>query len=206
MYGNADKRDVRQAQIADVFCEIGNIGTGAGMASLSHIIGAEVNYSPSVVTAGEYDGLLSWFGDAGASIAAVLTPFCGDIRGMVLQIYERDMVKTLLEGILEREIGNSGLDGRLLDILREIANITASSYLTALSSCSGCRIDVLEAAVSMDMVGAIITELLGADESYGESLCIGNRFSVNGTGGSHILILLHRESVWQLMESLEVEL
>ena len=41
MYRN--KKNVQQAQVNDIFCEMGNIGTGASMASLSHIIGAEVH-------------------------------------------------------------------------------------------------------------------------------------------------------------------
>lgn len=204
MYRN--KKNVQQAQVNDIFCEMGNIGTGASMASLSHIIGAEVNYSPSVVNAGGYDGLSSWFGYAGENVAAVLIPFCGSIGGMIFQVYKNEMVNTILGGVLEREPGSCELDGRHLDILKEVANITASSYLTALSACSGCRIDISEAAVSMDMVGAIITELIGTAGNYGGVLCIGNRFSVNGADDSHILVMLDKESAGKLLEALEVEL
>ena len=98
MYRN--KKNVQQAQVNDIFCEMGNIGTGASMASLSHIIGAEVNYSPSVVNAGGYDGLSSWFGYAGENVAAVLIPFCGSIGGMILQVYKNEMVNTILGGVL----------------------------------------------------------------------------------------------------------
>ena len=125
---------------------------------------------------------------------------------MILQVYKNEMVTTILGGVLEREPGSCELDGRHLDILKEVANITASSYLTALSACSGCRIDISEAAVSMDMVGAIITELIGTAGNYGGVLCIGNRFSVNGADDSHILVMLDKESAGKLLEALEVEL
>lgn len=205
MNWNSEKSGVQQAQLEDIFREIGNIGTGACAASLSHMIGAQVEHSSPDVMAAEYEVLSDWFGYAGENAVGVLIPFGGEIRGMVLQIYKRGMVKAILEGVLERSLENGELDGRLLDILREIANIAASSYLTSLSACTGCKIDVSGAAVSMDMVGAIITELLGTAGAFDETLCIGNKFRVNGEGDSHILVMLQMKSVQRLMEVLGVE-
>ncbi len=192
-------------QLKDVFQEIGNVGTGSCMASLSHMIGAEVKYSPPQIIEMAYGSLSDWFGNVGERVVGVLIPFSGDIHGMVLHVYRNEMVRSILEGVLGQNDGHGELDGQFLDLLREVASLTASTYLTALASYTGCRISLSRAAVSMDMEGAIITELIGAAGLPEEMLCIGNHFRVKGkTEGSHMLVIMQECSVGKFLEALGV--
>lgn len=192
-------------QVEDVFQEIGNVGTGSCMASLSHMISAEVSYSPPQILKMEYGSLSDWFGNVGESVVGVLIPFEGDIQGMVLHVYRDEMVKSILEGVLGQNDGHGELDGQCLDLLREVANIMGSTYLTALASYTGCKISLSSAAVSMDMEGAIITELIGAAGLQEETMCIGNHFWAKGKAeGSHMLVIMQERSVRRFLEALEV--
>lgn len=194
-----------EMQLIDVFQEIGNVGTGSCMASLSHMIGEEVKYSPPVIMSLDYRSLSDWFGNADENVVGVLISFEGDIQGMVLQIYRDGMVKSILEGVLGQDNKYEGLDGQYMDLLREVASITASTYLTALASYAGCRILISGAAVSMDMEGAIFTELIGAAGTQEEMLCIGNHFHVRGmTEGGHMLVTMQKRSARRFLEALEV--
>lgn len=194
---------LQKMQLKDVFLEIGNVGTGSCMASLSHMIGAEVSYSPPDLIKMEYNGLSEWFGNDGESVVGVLIPFDGDIRGMVLQIFREGMVSSILNGVLGQEYGE--LDGPCLDLLREVANIMASTYLTVFASYAGSRITISGAAVTMDMTGAIVTELIGAAGLPEEMLCIGNHFLARGeTSGGHMLVAMQDKSVRKFLEALEV--
>lgn len=194
-----------ELQSNDVLLEIGNVGTGSCMASLSHMIGEDIRYSPPELIRMEYDSFSDWFGNVGESVVGVLTPFDGDIQGMVLQIFRDDMVRSVLEGVLGQEQGYGELDGQCLDLLREVANIMASTYLTVLASYAGSRITLSGAAVSMDMVGAIITELIGVSGLPEEMLCIGNHFLVGTkTEDSHMMVMMQKQSARKFLEALEV--
>ncbi len=192
-------------QFKDVFQEIGNVGTGSCMASLSHMIGEEVRYSPPQLIELEYGSLSEWFGNAGESVVGVLVPFDGDIRGMILHIYRNGMVRSILEGVLGEHSGEGELDGQRLDLLREVGSIAASTYLTSLALYTDCRLALSSAAVSMDMAGAIVTELIGAAGLSEETLCIGNHFQAKGREeASHMLVIMQAQSARKFVEALEV--
>lgn len=196
---------LQKLQMEDVFREIGNVGTGRCMASLSHMIGMEVSYSSPELIEMDYKSLSDWFGCADEHVVGVLIPFEGDIQGSVLQIYKDDMVRAILEGVLGQSVGQEELNGRLLDLLREVANITASTYLTTLASYTGCRILLSGAAVSMDMAGAIVTELIGTASMSEATLCIGNRFFVQDEAvDSRLLVNFQEASVRRFLDALEV--
>ena len=57
-----DERELPGGPAAETLLEMGNIGTGSSMASLSHIIGEKVCYAPPVMKTVDYDGLAEWIG------------------------------------------------------------------------------------------------------------------------------------------------
>ena len=192
-------------QAEDLFREIGNIGAGSSMASLAHMIGRKVYGPPPAVLNAEYGKLMEWFGRTDENVVGVLVPFSGDLKGLLLQIYRKSMVQAILKGLMGSGADKSEMDGSLLELLRETANIMASSYLTALASYADCRVDVLGSAVSMDMAGSIFTEFSGAAASIGDICCIGNRFHADGEEGESCTILaIPRTAEPYFMEALGV--
>lgn len=190
----------------DIFREIGTIGAGSSMASLAHMIGREMRCSSPVILKMEYDEMADWFGLADESVVGVLIPFTGDIRGMLLQIYRKNVVKVILEGLLDRELNQGEMDGSFLELLRETANIMASSYLTAVAVYSDCRVQVLGSAVSMDMAGSIFTEFCGTAISFGDVCCIGSRFCEReGNRESCMLLVLPKKAEQYFVKALGVQ-
>ena len=191
-----DERELPGGPAAETLLEMGNIGTGSSMASLSHIIGEKVCYAPPVMKTVDYDGLAEWIGYAEENVAAVLIPFTGDINGMLLQIYKEENTEQV----------SGEMDGQMLDLLKETANIMASSYLTGLSACVGLRITLSDSAVSMDMTGAIITALIGtAAGTFPGGICIGNNFSTaEAEQKSCMLMVLREDSISEIMKAVEV--
>lgn len=106
-----DERELPGGPAAETLLEMGNIGTGSSMASLSHIIGEKVCYAPPVMKTVDYDGLAEWIGYAEENVAAVLIPFTGDINGMLLQIYKEEMTDVILRKLLNTE----QVSGRWMD-------------------------------------------------------------------------------------------
>ena len=201
-----DERELPGGPAAETLLEMGHNGTGSSMASLSHIIGEKVCYAPPVMKTVDYDGLAEWIGYAEENVAAVLIPFTGDINGMLLQIYKEEMTDVILRKLLNTEQVSGEMDGQMLDLLKETANIMASSYLTGLSACVGLRITLSDSAVSMDMTGAIITALIGtAAGTFPGGICIGNNFSTaEAEQKSCMLMVLREDSISEIMKAVEV--
>lgn len=206
MIRNVENSGRASGAAKEILLEMGNIGTGSSMASLSHIIGKRVTYGVPVLSEVDCDRLAEWIGFAEENVVAVLIPFHGDIGGMLLQIYKRDMMDAVLAKFLDSDPVQDGMDGRRLDLIREVANIMASSYLTALSFCGDLRISLSESAVSMDMTGAIITALVGtAAGTFPDGICIGNKFSTGeNTGESCMLLVLCQEAAEKIVSAVEV--
>lgn len=206
MEDRSEKNRTAENRSEDLFRELGNIGAGSSMTSLAHMIGRQVHGSLPVILSAEYGSMMDWFGRTEENVVGVLVPFSGDLSGLLLQVYRKDMVKAILKGLYGSEADKSEMDGSLLNLLRETANITASSYLTALASYGDWRLDVLDSAVSMDMAGSIITEFSGMAAALGENCCVGNRFGTDGKDReSCMLLVLPRQTENSFMEVLGVQ-
>ena len=194
-------------QDESLFLELGNVGTGSAMTSLSNMLGTELIYTPPELFEMRYEDLSRWFLDPEESVVGVLVPFEGEASGLLIQIYRLSTAKKILNGLLgpnrdeERELDREGVD-----LLHEISNIMTSSCLLALSSYTESRIRVLESAVSVDMAGSILTELFGtAAEVCGAGVGIGVCFGLDGGDpGNRILIILRNDSMARFLEELEV--
>lgn len=189
---------------ADIFSELGNIGSGSCMASLSHIIGREVRYSKPELVNTDYESVSAGLGRTDESVAGVLVNYSGEIRGKCLIIFKASMVRAITEGILGAGRELQEFDGRMLDLLKEAANLMASSYLAAVSSYSSCRIHIEAAAVTSDMAGSILAEAAAGMADH--TVCIENLFGIEPDQmDSFMMVLMYEDSVSQFLKALEVE-
>lgn len=194
-------------QAKSLFLELGNVGTGSAMTSLSNMLGTELIYTPPKLLEVWYEDLSRWFVESEENVAGVLVPFEGEISGFLIQIYRLSTAKKILGILLGPEHEEErALDREGLDLLHEISNIMASSCLLALSSYTASRIRVLESAVSVDMAGSILTELFGtASGIYGAGLGLGACFCFSGEDSDNrILLILGSDSMSRFLEELEV--
>lgn len=187
----------------DIFNEIGNVGIGSCMASLSHIMRREVSYSHPEFLHPDYEAVSGMLGRVDESVVGIMVNFKGDVEGKILIFFKTSLTKSILEGMMGGKKEMAELDGPMLDMLKEAANIMACSYLTALASYAVCEIQVEAAAVSADMAGSILAE--AAAWMTEGAVCIGSLFGAErAPRDSFMMVLLYEHSVPEFLKSLEV--
>lgn len=191
----------------DAFQEMGNIGTGSALTALSHLLNESIVGNRLRVMNLDCVQLIDCFGQPDESAMGILFPFYGDISGMLLLVFQKEFVIRLLREVLDVEVSMDGLDEELLAVIREFASIMASSYFTAVSAYTRMRINISFPAISVDMVGSMITDTASWIVQVGkESVCVDSSFSQEGSKGvSHVVLMLHEKSTHDFLRALEVE-
>ena len=192
----------------DVIREIGSIGTGNAATALSGMLSEEIKMTiPQVCVLG-FNEAVQKIGNPEEIVAAVLVEMSGEIEGIMLFILRLDFVNL----ILEKSLGETSQDFSLLtdmkvSALEEIGNIMISSYINAISTLTGLEIRISVPAISINMVGGILTvpmAELGYDSD--KIMMINGKFIIQGKEmNSELLLLPDMHCLNVLMRRLGVE-
>lgn len=142
----------------DVIKEIGNIGAGNALISLSKILDESVSMQVPQIKVLEYSEVAELMGGAENPVLAVLLDFMGDINGSIMLVLEPQYAYSLLKILRNKEINDiSELEEVDVSAIKEVGNILAGSYLSSLSRF--CNIDILPSVpyFAYDMAGAVIS-------------------------------------------------
>lgn len=80
--GNTEKK--LRLQDESLFLELGSVGTGSAMTSLSNMLGTELIYTPPELLEMRYEDLSRCFLDPEESVVGVLVPFEGEASGLLI--------------------------------------------------------------------------------------------------------------------------
>ena len=202
------KKDDFKEVALDIFQEMGNIGTGSAVTALSNMIGKPINECFPNVMLLDYEKLLEILGQEEESVLGLLFPVCGEISGLLLFVWKQDFISDIFESFQGVKAGLRDLDEEKLSVMEEIANIMASAYFTAISSYTDKKIEIHSPAVSVDMVGAVVTEPAGWTAGRGKYIvCVESGFYVKEREkASHLCFMMYQESTIGFLKSLGVEI
>lgn len=151
--------DLDEAQV-DALREISNIGMGHAATALSQMIGETVMLQvPSLRVADirEVPGLI---GGAETLVAGIAMEMRGDARGDILIIFPWDSAAELLSRLLGQPGNLENLGEMEVSALKEVANILASAFLSALSNLMGLHLVPSIPSLCCDMAGAVLDQVL----------------------------------------------
>lgn len=202
------KRSEIETLAKDIFHEIGNIGGGSAVTALSRLISEEITGRPPVVMPLECSKLPDAFGEPDKSAMGILLPFYGDVSGMLLFVLTEPFVKELLLKTIGCPAGFHEMDEYKFSVIQEIASIMASSYFTAISAYTEKQIHISQPAVSIDMLGAMVTDPASWIMGLGEdTVCIESGFYLKEDNSmNHLGLMLYQESSYQFLEAVGVVL
>lgn len=197
-----------EALAKDIFHEIGNIGSGSAVTALSHLMSEEITGCPPRVMPLECASLPDAFGKIDESAMGILLPFYGDISGMLLFVLTEPFVRELLMKTIGCPAGFREMDEYKLSVIQEITNIMASSYFTAISAYMQKQIHISQPAVSIDMLGAMVTDPASWIMGLGENtVCIESGFySKKESSINHLGLMLYQESTYEFLKAVGVKL
>lgn len=185
-------QDITDEEV-DMLREAGNIASGNAMTSLSKLIDSTLDMNIAQVRIESIQELPEVLGNAEEVIAGMLINVFGDLNAMLLLAFETESAIGIVNRILGKQLKElEEFDEIDHSVLCETGNILAGSYLSALNTLTGLKLDVSIPQIAIDMAGAILSypaiEFVCNDNTM---LFIETIFKdVNGfLNGTYILIL-----------------
>lgn len=193
---------------ADILKELGNIGTGNAVTSLSQMMGTPLDISSPSLHLAQVQEIYALLEQSQEVEAGILVEIKGEITGLFLFLLNESFTNMILDEILgssERNILQ--LDDLERSLLSEMGNIMCGSYIRALSALMDMEIDVSVPDICVDMGGAILSVPLARVMSKSaEILLIENQFRINQRAFSgRILFFPDPECLESILMKLGIE-
>ena len=192
----------------DVLREIGNIGSGNAATSLSSMLNKQVNMDVPKVRILHVDDVIEALGGPENALVAILMKLHGDVNGIMMFLVEQEFVEELLRVLLdENDISCAQLSDLENSAISEIGNIMMSAYANAISTLSGLVIRPSVPAVTIDMVGALLTvPVIEIGLVSDEIIFIENDFmGFHETISANMILVPDIESLNKIMTSLGIQ-
>lgn len=139
-----------------VLQELGNIGAGNAVTSLSTMIGRKIDMNVPKVQILSFSQVSEAIGGAENPIAAVLVNINSEnVNGIMMFLVELSHSHVLIGALMQQQTNELGEMEK--SALKEIGNILTGSYLGALSTVLGTKIDMSIPHLSIDMAGSILS-------------------------------------------------
>lgn len=152
-----DISDLNNIQL-DVLKEIGNIGSGNASTALSKMINKKVDMSVPSVKILEFNEVSDILGGAEEVVVGIFLRAQGDLGGDIMFILKKDAAEFILKYLIGHEVEDKDNYNEMeLSALKEVGNILAGSYVSALSTLTRMSIIPSVPDISIDMAGAILS-------------------------------------------------
>ncbi|HEY8313128.1 MAG TPA: chemotaxis protein CheC [Candidatus Baltobacteraceae bacterium] len=122
----------------DALKEVGNIGAGHAATALSQLLNTKINLSEPRIDVVKFRDLATRVGHENRTVAALHMYVRGETPGQMVVLFDREQALDFVGTFLKRVIGDIQIFDSIADsTLKEIGNIIAGSYLTALINLTG---------------------------------------------------------------------
>ncbi len=190
----------------DILREVGNIGAGNATTALSQLINSKIDMTVPKVELLDFSALADVVGSAEKLVVGILLNLTGDINGMMMFMVDNEAAHHMVNRLVGKEVNDNmgSFDDMELSALKEIGNIIAGAYLSALSSLTNLKIVESVPYMAIDMAGAILSVPAIAFGALGDkALLIESEFnqteySVNG----FFILIPTEESYGRILSSL----
>lgn len=144
----------------DVLKEIGNIGAAHAATALSTLLNKKIDMKVPKVEMVSFDDMMDLAGGPENVVAGIYLRIEGDVTGSMFFILPVEQANRFIKGLVQ----DNSLDfqtGEVSELgvsaMQELGNILSGSYLSALSDFTSLKIYPTVPALSVDMVGAIVS-------------------------------------------------
>ena len=144
----------------DALKEISNIGMGHAATALSQLIGARVNLKVPRLTVTDIAQVPDLLGGAEKVVVGITLQILGDARGNILLIFPQESAHRLLSSLLGQEEKGLVINELSTSTLKEVGNILASAFLSALGSLLHMVLIPSIPMLAYDMAGAVVDHVL----------------------------------------------
>lgn len=142
----------------DVLTEIGNIGAGNATTAVANMLNVKINMSVPHVELTPVERIVSAIGSEDEVVVGIMLGVENDITGSMMFLMDLPSAHHLVNRLMMRNPDYNGdFDEMDLSAIKEIGNIIAGAYLSALSGLTNLKITPTVPYVAIDMAGAILS-------------------------------------------------
>lgn len=191
----------------DCLQEIGNIGSGNAASSLSAMLSKPVTMHVPMIKVLDYQSVIDEMGGPEKIMTAILVMFHGDIKGMMMFFLEDAFAKIVVNTFMGKEnINVIQMDEADSSAVKEMGNIMAGAYLSALAAMAEFTISMDPPSMTVDMMGALMNApMMTLDEVGDKVLFIDEGFKIdNEEIDANIVLIPEMESLDILTKKLGV--
>ena len=170
----------------DVLKEIGNIGAGNATTAMANMLNIRINMDVPRVELLTFQELGSAICPEDESIVGIYLEVTDDITGSMMFLMKIPAAHFLVNKLMGRTPEyNEPFDEMDLSAMKEIGNIIAGSYLSALSTLTNLRIKPSVPYIAVDMAASILSVPAVQFGQYGDNALFietefGNEVMMNG--------------------------
>ena len=192
----------------DVLKEIGNIGSGNATTAIANMLNLKLNMNVPKVELLKVEQLGSAISDEEETIVVIFLGLEQDIEGSMMFLLKLDSAHYLVNRLMGKEPDDrtefSEMD---LSALKEIGNIIAGSYLSALSTMTNMVIAPTIPYISVDMAAAILSVPAIMFGQYGDNALLietesGDDVMIEG----YFILLPELDSYDKILQSLGIQI
>lgn len=142
----------------DVLSEIGNIGAGNATTAVANMLNVKINMSVPHVELTPVEKIVSAIGSEDEVVVGIMLGVEADITGSMMFLMDMPSAHHLVNRLMMRPVDyDADFDEMDLSAIKEIGNIIAGAYLSALSGLTNLKITPTVPYVAIDMAGAILS-------------------------------------------------
>ena len=192
----------------DVLREIGNIGAGNAATAISNMLNLKIDMSVPQVELMPVERITTAIGAEDEVIVGIMLGVEMDIDGSMMFLLDMKSAHHLVNRLMMRDLSyDKDFDEMDLSALKEIGNIIASSYLSALAGLTNMTISPTVPFVTVDMAAAILSVpavMFGmmCDNALLIKTEIGDEESISG----YFILMPEEDSFKKILTSLGISL
>lgn len=203
--GKFSLEDVNSMYV-DVLREIGNIGAGNATTAIANMLGLKIDMAVPRVQLLEVSKLGSFICDEDETIVGIFLEVQNDIEGSMMFLLNMDSAHYLVNKLMMRDLDyKEPFDEMDMSAMKEIGNIIAGSYLSALSSMTNLAIFPSVPYIAVDMAASILSVPAIQFGQYGENaLLIETEIEADVAIDGYFILMPEEDSYDRILSSLGI--
>ncbi len=193
-------------QYLDVLKELGNIGAGNATSAIANMLGMKIDMNVPNIRLMEVSMLGRAVGEEDQTIVGIFLEVENDINGSMMFLLDIPSARYLVNKLMMQEVGEDVPFGEMeLSALKEIGNIIAGSYLSALSSLTNLVIVPSVPYIAVDMAASILSVPAIEFGQYGDNaLLIQTEICADVLINGYFILMPEQDSYEQILQSLGI--
>lgn len=192
----------------DVLKELGNIGAGNAVSAIANMLGMMIDMNVPSIRMMEASKLGTAVGAEDETIVGIFLEVCEDIEGSMMFLLDIPSARYLVSKLMMSDASSDKpFDEMELSALKEIGNIIAGSYLSALSSLTNLVIAPSVPYIAVDMAASILSVPAIQFGQFGDNaLLIQTEICAEVAINGYFILMPEQDSYEKILTSLGISL